>query len=659
MASRRAVPNDIYSFRFVHDPRISPDGNQVLFTVTQAASPEDYSSSIWKYTGQNIGPIISTRDRVSNPVFSKTGDRFLYLSSSNSGSRELWVSNLSWTDRSQVLSLVKRKISSPKWSSDGKSVFFLSDYDPLRVGIPRTDVRLINRMNYRFDGEGYLHDKRVHVFELNLENREISPITQGEFDVVAFDISPDNRTIAFISNIDSKADFQNNQDIYTVSLGGKGEFSKLTDNKGSITSLMYSPDGNYIAFIGDDYRFKFNTPVQVWAHSIKEQNTFCVSKELDRPTRNSIHSDTMMNSENLEPVWDVDSRTVYFTATDRGRCNIYSANIETSEIREITSGRQVVTAFSISRNRKIAFTRMDPTHPCELFLQDSNCRQVSNLNADLLVEVEFSDLEEFNFMAEDGTQVHGFFMSPTSAVKQGDEKLPCVVEIHGGGGTEGYRFMFEFHCLAALGYSVATCNFRGTAGYGEDFMRVLTGHYMEKDYTDIIDMVKYLIHEGRIDDKRVGVTGGSYGGYLTNWAIGHTKLFAAAVTDRSVVNLYSFYGTSDDYRLIEEDVQESFPWIRPDHYLAKSPISFVAEIRTPLLIMHSEDDFRCRLEQAEQLYAFLKRQGKEVEFAIFPDESHGLSRGGKPHHRVERLQLMLWWFTSHIKTGEKAVECPI
>ena len=137
------------------------------------------------------------------------------------------------------------------------------------------------------------------------------------------------------------------------------------------------------------------------------------------------------------------------------------------------------------------------------------------------------------------------------------------------------------------------------------------------------------------------------------------SLFRAAVTDRSVVNLYSFYGTSDDYRLIEEDVQESFPWDRPEHYLAKSPIVYTKAVTTPLLIMHSEEDFRCRLEQAEQLYAFLKRQGKEVVFAIFPGESHGLSRGGKPHHRVERLDLMLWWFTSHIQTGEKPVECPI
>ena len=343
----------------------------------------------------------------------------------------------------------------------------------------------------------------------------------------------------------------------------------------------------------------------------------------------------------------------------QAKCNIFAANIASLGIQEVTSGDQVVTGFSVDSGGKIAFTRMDPTHPAELFVQESASkpRQLSSFNAELLAEIELSEVKEFHFPASDREEIHGFFMSPTG--KPNGTKPPCIIEIHGGGGTEGYQFMLEFQCLAALGYAVATCNFRGTSGYGEAFMKVLTGHYMEKDYSDIIDMVDYLVEKGWVDDKRIGVTGGSYGGYLTNWAISHSKLFAAAVTDRSVVNLFSFYGTSDDYRLIEEDVQESFPWDRPEHYLAKSPISYTKEITTPLLIMHSEQDFRCRLEQVEQLYAFLKRQGKEVVLAIFPEESHGLSRGGAPHHRVERLELMLWWFMSHIQTGEDPQECPI
>jgi dipeptidyl aminopeptidase/acylaminoacyl peptidase len=655
---RKVIPEDLYNFKFVHDPTISPDGKHILFTVTQPKGPNDYTSTIWKYSSEQTVAVISGKDRVFSPVFSKGGDLFVYLST-GAGSHELWVSDLLGKSNARVLSLEGRKISSPRWSQDEKAIFFLSNYDPSCPKEPKTDVRLITRMNYRFDGEGYLHDRRTHIFEISLEDKQLRQVTKGEFDVAAFDLSPDGKKVAFVSNLDSDADFQNNLDIHSVPTSGDGEISKLTNNRGSMSSLSYSPDGKYIAFIGDDYRDKFNTPVQVWVHDLENHRTFCASAKLDRQTRNSILSDAIMNSSTAEPVWSADSSTLYFSATDQGRCNIFCAKIESTEISEITYGNQVVTGFSVSHNGKIAFTKMDPTHPAELFLlkPDDNLQHLSSFSARLLSEIALSEVQEFHFPARDGMEIHGFFMQPIG--KKNGEKPPCIVEIHGGGSTEGYQFMVEFQSLTALGYSVATCNFRGTAGYGEDFMKVLTGHYMEKDYSDVIDMVNYLVDKGWIDEKRIGVTGGSYGGYLTNWAISHSQLFKAAVTDRSVVNLYSFYGTSDDYRLIEEDVQESFPWDRPESYLAKSPIAYTKAVTTPLLILHSEEDFRCRLEQAEQLYAFLKRQGKVVVFAIFPGESHGLSRGGKPHHRVERLQLMLWWFTSHIPTGENPVQCPI
>src|SRR5579862_4214635 len=229
---RRATPEDIYNFNFVHDPTISQDGKQVLFTVTRAKGPDDYTSSIWKYADGHATSLISG-DRLSNPVFTKKGDRFLYLSSSSDGSQELWISDQAGLDRRQMLRLEKRKISNSRWSRDEKSVFFLSDYDPTRVS--KTDVRLINRMNYRFDGGGYLHDRRMHVFEVFLEDGLVRQVTKGEFDVAAFDLSPDGKTVAFVSNLDKDAGFQNNFDIFTVLTTG-GEISKLTNNKGSMTS---------------------------------------------------------------------------------------------------------------------------------------------------------------------------------------------------------------------------------------------------------------------------------------------------------------------------------------------------------------------------------------------------------------------------------------
>ena len=212
--------------------------------------------------------------------------------------------------------------------------------------------------------------------------------------------------------------------------------------------------------------------------------------------------------------------------------------------------------------------------------------------------------------------------------------------------------MHEFQCLCAYGFAVVTCNFRGTRGYPQNFVAQVNGHYMEKDPDDIIDMVRFALEKGWIDKKRIGVTGGSYGGWLTSWLIGHeSDMFSAAVADRSVVNLDSMYGTTDDYRTFEKTILESLPWENPSIYAKKSAISYTTNMKTPLMIVHSEEDYRCPVSEAEQLFAFLKRQEKEVVFVRFPSENHGLSRNGMPRHRVERLGFILWWFTSHIETG--------
>lgn len=657
---RTITPSDVHNFKFVHSAAISSDQNAILFVLTQTKGDNEYSSSIWKHYEGRLYPVISNVGRATNPLWSQDSKHFLFLatSSENGGSTQLWIADSEGMNRRKLADIKNRKIINPKWTKDDRFIFFISDYDSDIRPEPKSDVRVVTRMNYRFDGEGYFGETRPHIFKVSVDKGILQRITLGDFDVSDYDISPDGKSVAFVSNTSKDADYQNNMDIYAISTKG-GTPKKLIESKGPIASLSYSPDGKSIAYIGDDYRFKFNTPAEVWVCKIKTGKTTNISKKLDRPARNSIVSDVMMDNWVLSPVWNRDSNLVYFTATDRGRCNIYSSDFQ-GLVRQVTFGNRVVTSFSLSTNGSLAFVRMDPTHLPELYFLasgSSNPIQLTDFNSDLLSQLKLSSPREFTFRASDKVEVHGFFLPP-SGTQEKKKEPPCIVEIHGGGGTEGFQFMHEFQCLAAQGFAVLTCNFRGTAGYGEDYMRVLTGHYMEKDYSDIIEATEYAIKKGWVDKKRLGVTGGSYGGYLTNWTVTHSKLFSAAVTDRSVVNLYSFYGTSDDYRLIEEDVQMSFPWDRPEHYLSKSPIAHTKNVSTPLLIMHADQDFRCRLEQAEQLYAFLKRQGKEAELVIFPGESHGLSRGGKPHHRVERLGFMLWWFTSHINTGKK-VERPV
>jgi dipeptidyl aminopeptidase/acylaminoacyl peptidase len=228
-------------------------------------------------------------------------------------------------------------------------------------------------------------------------------------------------------------------------------------------------------------------------------------------------------------------------------------------------------------------------------------------------------------------------------------KYPLVVEIHGGPNTQyGYGFMHEFQVLAAQGYVVLYTNPRGSLGYGHDFALAVRGAWAEKDSFDILAGVDAAIKQGYVDEQRLGVIGGSYGGFMTNWLIGHTDRFKAAVTDRSVTNLASDFGSCDFGWTFADDELDTTPWEDLGRYIDSSPIKYVKDMHTPLLIMHSEQDLRCSIEQAEQLFASLKYLGREVLFVRFEGQSHGLSRGGHPHSRLERLRHISQWFEEHL-----------
>jgi dipeptidyl aminopeptidase/acylaminoacyl peptidase len=250
--------------------------------------------------------------------------------------------------------------------------------------------------------------------------------------------------------------------------------------------------------------------------------------------------------------------------------------------------------------------------------------------------------------ADDQVEIQGWLMKPVGYVE--GQRYPTVLEIHGGPhGMYGNAYFHEFQVLAAAGYAVVYCNPRGSQGYGQEFVRYTHGRWGEKDLPDVMAAVDHAIAQGVADPDRLGVTGGSYGGFMTNWVIGHSDRFKAAVTQRCVSNMLSFYGTSDigstfgDY-----EVGAGFAWDNPEEYLRMSPITYVQNMRTPLRIIHSEQDYRCPIEQAEQLYVALKMLDREVDFVRFPNENHNLSRSGKPKHRVERLNYIVGWFQEHL-----------
>ena len=273
---------------------------------------------------------------------------------------------------------------------------------------------------------------------------------------------------------------------------------------------------------------------------------------------------------------------------------------------------------------------------------------MTDFNAALFAELELSSPEYMPYKGADGWPMDGWILKPHDFDPA--KQYPLVVEIHGGPHTQyGYGFFHEMQLLTAAGYVVFYTNPRGSCGYGYDFALAVRGAWGEKDSLDIMAGVDALLQKGYIDERRMGVTGGSYGGFMTNWLIGHTDRFKAAVTDRSVVNLASDFGSSDFGWVFADDELETTPWENLERYMHMSPIHYVKNMHTPLLIIHSEQDLRCNIEQAEQLFATLKYLGREVLFVRFEGQSHGLSRGGHPKLRQERLRHILGWFEKYLQ----------
>ena len=682
MMARPISPNDLYDIRFIHDPKINPKGEEILFCVTQARSEEDYDASIWKYSEGACSPILPPLDagsKYSQSSWSPMGKSFAYVRQVSVDddrrcspyNTELWIADSNGLSRVMLFDLEESKVRGElRWSPDSAKIFFISDYEQdikpePAPGRRLSDAKVITRMAYRKDNEGYFFGRREHLFCLDINTKSIHRITSGEYDVKDFDVYPDGRSIVFVSNMSEDADIQINHNLYRVELGDSPSAHPpelLHANGGPISNVAISPSGRKIAFIGHDNRLRsyYNTPFEVWVLDIENRSVTNLCKSIDRQASNSLHSDARMGGDHQRPLWrNDDDDQIYFLATDRMACHIFRASVSTGKVDRVTEGNTVITQFTINDSGDIAFARMEPTKLCEVFILNSEGseRQLTNLNGDLLSELKLSVPSVFTFKARDGRDIEGWIMDPSFKDYAG--KPACVVDFHGGGGTQGYQFMLAFQVLCANGFAVLACNFRGTPGYGEKMMHERTYNYCKEDFTDSLDMLDFAISNGWVDEKKVGVAGNSLGGWFTAWAVEHSDKFAAAVATGTCVNMHSYYGTTDDHTALEleRDIFDCLPWENPQLYLSISPIQYVERINTPLLLIHSEDDYCVNIEQAEQLFAALRRLRKDAVFVRFPQESHLIALYGKPQHRVDRLGFILWWLTKYIDVNKK-IEVP-
>lgn len=656
-------PEDLYRLNLVTGIRLSPDESRVAYTleridkqqrkyftnihlldITSGESRQfthgDNADSqpVWSHDGATLA-FVSTRDK-------KTG---IYLMPTDGGAER------------QVLE-IEGHIQGMQFSPDDSHLVFSLQYKDSHFikdeekKKEQPVYRHITRLFYRLDGAGFLPRKPFQVFTLELETAKLKQLTKGSRDNQMPTTSPNGKWIAYVSNRHPKWELEFLQDdLFVIPFGG-GKEKKVTTPPGPVMWPKFSPDSKKIAYSGhdnpqDDWG---STNTHVWTVGI---NGRPAAKDLMPGFDRSADDSSIADMEDVHGsdalCWSADGKRLFFLCSDTGVTNLFSIPASGGKPTRIFKGQCHIKSFSTNgRTRTGVAVRADLSNPGDLFtfpLQweaEKKGTKQTDLNKFLRTDIGLGRTKEVWFKSFDGTEVQGWLLTPPGF--NANRKYPAILQVHGGPRAQyAFSFFHEMQYLAAQGYVVLYTNPRGGTGRGETWAAAISGGWGDLDYKDCMAATDYLERLKFVNSKRLGVTGGSYGGYMTNWIIGHTDRFKAAVTQRSVVELKSFYGASDIGFSLEREFT-GLPWSKDNNYDLCSPYTYFTNVKTPVLIIHSEQDLRCNIEQAEHMYAMLKRLGKKVEMVRFPEEPHGLSRHGRPDRRIARLEWIYKWFKKYL-----------
>ncbi|MCB0210199.1 MAG: S9 family peptidase, partial [Anaerolineae bacterium] len=561
------------------------------------------------------------------------------------------------------LTHLKGEFGSFEWSPDGRQLVFnfrKKDQDVLereadaqkeKLGIVE---RHITRLFYKHDGEGFLPQERWHIWTVNTRNGRAKQLTDGKiYDEFDPHWSPDGGKILFHSNRAENPDLDWDQvELYVISVPNN-ELYKIETTPGPKSHARFSPDGWWIAFYQEGGKTNLWQNINLWVvptygNSPAVNLTGNHDLHVGHETLNDIGS-----MQTMPPIWSADSRTLYFQVTYHGDTQLKSIAVDGTELQNIVTETGVVDEFHLSRSTdKLAYLFATMTSPGEIIATDlttNDSRLVTYHHQSLLRARDLGAVQEVWFNGPDNNDLQGWILTPPGF--DPNKQYPSILEIHGGPMTQYGNFMMhEFYFLAAHGYVVYFCNPRGGLGYGEDHTKAIYNDWGNKDYADLMAWVDLIEQKPYIDPARMGVTGGSYGGFMTTWIIGHTDRFKAAVAQRSVSNSISMFGSGDLAGVWPALFgPNTYFWDDHETYWRQSPIKYIGQSKTPTLVIHSEQDLRCDIEQSEQIFVALKTLGVDTELVRFPDESHGLSRGGRADRRIARLNHILRWFDKYLK----------
>ncbi|HEX9038416.1 MAG TPA: S9 family peptidase [Ktedonobacterales bacterium] len=674
--ARSITADDFYAIQHVEDPQLSPDGAQVAFVRLEVdREAYEYRRSIWLAQLDGGMPRrLTNGPNDSAPRWAPDGATLAFLRGAATGLRpksveerekgigeaQLWTLPMAGGEPTQ-LTFLRHGAGAAAWSPDSATIAFSARCgspddqavdDAALDGKTLPRIRTISNLFHKLDGAGYLYELRAHIFTIAANGGEPRQVTEGDWNDEEPAWAPDNHSLAFTSDRSHERWSWPAPQVWTLVIAS-GEPRRVTGEEVGCAGPAWSPNGATIAFLGTPRRGSDgHTDLFVADARAPHPGQRKLTQTFTPSCSDSCIDDQRSSHGAHHLAWTPDSKEVVFLASSRGATHLYTAPAKGGKApRPLMSGPIHIYSFSTNdQAQTMALGVSTPTIPSDLFIQGSGrptLRRITDINAGLLTEISLAEPEEMMFTGVDGWEFQGWMLRPTETPRE--QKLPTVLEVHGGpAAMYGWSFFLEFQLLAARGFSVVYVNPRGSTGYGREFSGAVLNDWGGKDFEDIMAGLDYAISRGGIDSERLGVAGGSYGGFMTNWAMSHSDRFKAGVTMRCVSNMATMFGVSDVGWALTVDELSATPWDDLPRLMRFSPISYVQDIHAPLLILHSDNDLRCPLEQSQQLFSALKFLGRETKFVIFEGQTHDLSRNGHPRSRVHRLNEITGWFDTHL-----------
>jgi dipeptidyl aminopeptidase/acylaminoacyl peptidase len=680
---RMITETDLFKFVWAADPQISPDASRVvLVRVSVNQKADRYDSALWTVpTNGGEARQLTNGPRDSGARWSPDGKTLAFVRSAEKDGRpqppQIYLLSLEGGE-ARPLTDVPRGAGGFEWSPDGKTIAFSSSDDGKKEqdkpnpenAEPKektpehvSDVRVISKAVYRANGGGYLNPKvHAHIWTVSVPNSTTEQpkprqITRGNFDEGNLTWSPDGSRIYFVARRVAEPYYEAaHTDLYSITTDGSDE-RKILSFDGGMRDYTFSNDGKRIAFAGT----AGHEPVQ----SYTQPDLFIANNEAGATAKNLTTSYDFdigggIGGDQRAPrggspggaLWSKDDRWIYVNVAEHGSANLKRIEPATGKVEPLTTGTHDVQSYSSTPDvSKMALLISSSTNIGDVFLLDvasGKLTQLTRINNELFSQLNLTDPEEIWYTSFDGKKIQGWIQKPPNF--DPSKKYPFILEIHGGPHSAyGNTFTHEFQWMAAKGYVVLYTNPRGSTSYGQDFGNIIQYNYPGDDYKDLMAGVDEVIKRGYIDTRKLGVTGGSGGGVLTNWTVGHTTRFAVAVSQRSIADWSGFWYTAD-FWLYMPTWFRAAPWEDPKDFTARSPITYVKNITTPMMFIEGEADYRTPpADGGEIMFRALKFRKIPTVMVRFPNESHELSRSGAPWHRVERLQHIVNWFDKYLQ----------